>query len=51
MPKCRLYGNEGERELSDILISTIMGETRLGPKIYGVFPAGRLEQLFSVSLL
>ena len=34
--------------LQDILVTTIMSELSLGPKLYGIFPTGRLEELINV---
>ena len=48
----KLYG-ESHKQLSyfltDVLVATIMSSSGLGPKIYGVFQSGRLEQLLDAS--
>lgn len=45
----RLYGVNHETNssalLKDIIVSTILSDFSIGPKLYGIFPAGRLEQL------
>lgn len=45
----RIYGQvHGERALESIItdsvIFTLLSERGLGPKLYGVFPGGRIEQ-------
>jgi hypothetical protein len=47
----RLYGEGHESSwtlLKDVLVSAMMSDKRLGPKIYGVFKCGRLEELINV---
>ncbi|KAJ8886040.1 hypothetical protein PR048_012246 [Dryococelus australis] len=51
----RLYGQiHGEQVLESLLtesvIFTLLSERGLGPKLYGVFPGGRLEQYIPVSI-
>lgn len=45
----RLYGQvHGERALEGLItesvIFTLLSERRLGPKLYGIFPGGRIEE-------
>jgi len=45
----RLYGQaHGERELEGLLmesvIVTLLSERKLGPKLHGIFPGGRIEE-------
>lgn len=49
----RFYGQIlGERALELLLtesvIVTLLSERNLGPKLYGVFPGGRLEEFYPV---
>jgi choline/ethanolamine kinase len=49
----RLYGdchqNNSSAMLKDIIVSTILSDFSMGPKLYGIFPAGRLEELIDAS--
>ena len=36
--------------ISDIIVFTILSERNVGPKLYAIFPEGRLEELLPVSL-
>lgn len=50
----RLYGVNRSKSLAvpkDLLISTIMSTKGIGPKLYGVFSEGRLEELIQASCL
>ena len=47
----RLYGDSDRSlKLQDIIITTMMSDLLLGPKLYGIFPSGRLEELLDVIL-
>ena len=50
--KLRLYGENHHLNssvmLKDIIVSTILSDFSIGPKLYGIFPAGRLEELIEV---
>ena len=35
--------------IKDIIVSTILSDFQIGPKLYGIFPAGRLEELINAS--
>lgn len=47
--KNRLYGECHQFDsfslLKDIIVSTILSDFSIGPKLHGIFPAGRLEEL------
>lgn len=49
----RMYGqipSEGnESTVTESVICTLLSERNLGPKLYGVFPGGRLEEYIPVS--
>lgn len=34
--------------LKDVVVSAIMSDHKLGPKLYGIFPAGRIEEFIEV---
>jgi hypothetical protein len=34
--------------LKDVVVNAIMSNYSIGPKLYGIFPAGRLEELIPV---
>lgn len=48
----RLYGEHHSKNqaslLKDVAISVIMSDHRLGPKLYGLFSTGRLEEFIAV---
>lgn len=51
----RIYGHsQGDRvletHLTECIIFTMLAEKHRGPRLYGVFPGGRLEQYIPVSL-
>lgn len=39
-----------EQILTDSLVFMLMSERRLGPKLHGVFPGGRIEEFVPVSI-
>ena len=43
------YNKEDAERLNDMIILTIMGETGLGPKIYGIFSDGFLQGYYEVT--
>lgn len=49
----RLYGENHQINsaaiLKDIIVSTILSDFKIGPKLYGIFPQGRLEELIDAS--
>lgn len=49
----RMYGQihseGGESTVTESVICTLLSERNLGPKLYGVFPGGRLEEYIPVS--
>ncbi|XP_037088241.1 choline/ethanolamine kinase-like [Pollicipes pollicipes] len=50
----RMYGQvqEGSHEsITESVIFTLLAERRLGPKLYGIFPGGRLEEFIQASSL
>lgn len=52
----RLYGQtHGDRALEALItesvIFTLLSERRLGPKLHGVFPGGRIEEYIPVSFV
>jgi hypothetical protein len=50
--KNRLYGENHQKNsnilLKDIVVSAIMSDNMLGPKLYGLFQYGRLEEFINV---
>lgn len=46
----RLYGEivENYTKFNEGIIFNVMSERKMGPKLLGAFPAGRLEQFFQV---
>lgn len=51
----RIYGRtHGEQALetvlTDTVVFTLLSERKLGPKLHGIFPGGRIEQYIPVSL-
>ena len=50
--KNRLYGENHKKNssivLKDVVVNAIMSNYSIGPKLYGIFPAGRLEELIPV---
>ncbi|CAF0715411.1 unnamed protein product [Brachionus calyciflorus] len=51
----RLYGENHHKHssilLKDIIVSAIMSDHNLGPKLYGVFPNGRLEEFINTTTM
>ncbi|RNA14177.1 choline kinase alpha isoform X2 [Brachionus plicatilis] len=49
----RLYGENHHKHssilLKDIIVSAIMSDHHLGPKLYGIFPNGRLEEFINAA--
>lgn len=50
----RIYGRtHGEQALetvlTDTVVFTLLSERKLGPKLHGIFPGGRIEQYIPVS--
>ncbi len=47
----RLYGENNTKYpailLKDVVVSAIMSDHQLGPKLHGIFPLGRLEELIN----
>lgn len=37
--------------INDIMVTTVMSNFKIGPKLYGVFPSGRLEELIDAAPL
>lgn len=51
----RIYGRtHGEQALetvlTDTVVFTLLSERKLGPKLHGIFPGGRIEQYIPVSM-
>lgn len=51
----RIYGQmHGEQALetvlTDTVVFTLLSERRLGPKLHGIFPGGRIEQYIPVNI-
>ena len=45
----RIYGIwHDEDQQTDSLITMLLGERNLGPKLIGVFPGGRMEEFIDV---
>lgn len=52
----RIYGRtHGEQALetvlTDTVVFTLLSERKLGPKLHGIFPGGRIEQYIPVSTI
>lgn len=50
----RMYGqllDQNETKITDSVITMLLSERKLGPKLYGIFPGGRLEEYIPVSIL
>ncbi|XP_043219788.1 choline/ethanolamine kinase-like isoform X1 [Amphibalanus amphitrite] len=50
----RMYGqvqDGGHESITESVIFTLLAERRLGPKLYGIFPGGRLEEFIQASSL
>ena len=49
---CRIYGenhhNNSSIVLKDVVLSAIMSDKDMGPKLYGVLPIGRIEEYIPV---
>lgn len=47
----QVHGEDAlESVLAESVIFALLSERRLGPRLYGVFPGGRLEQFIPVSV-
>lgn len=48
-----MYGENNVKNssvlLKDVVVSAIMSDNQLGPKLYGIFPSGRLEQFINAN--
>lgn len=52
----RIYGRtHGEQALetvlTDTVVFTLLSERKLGPKLHGIFPGGRIEQYIPVRII
>ena len=54
----RIYGQHANKNLNanttmvnDIIVTSVLSDFNFGPKLYGVFPSGRLEELIQVGIL
>jgi len=48
----RMYGqllDGNDAKVTDSVITMLLSERKLGPKLYGIFPGGRLEEYIPVS--
>jgi hypothetical protein len=36
--------------INDIIVTTMISNYQLGPKLYGIFPSGRIEELIEVRI-
>ena len=48
----RMYGqllDKNDTKITDSVITMLLSERNLGPKLYGIFPGGRLEEYIPVS--
>lgn len=45
----QLHDDEGDSKVTDSVITMLLSERKLGPKLYGIFPGGRLEEYIPVS--
>lgn len=48
----RMYGqlmDGNDSKVTDSVITMLLSERNLGPKLYGIFPGGRLEEYIPVS--
>jgi choline/ethanolamine kinase len=48
----RMYGqlhDGNDLKITDSVITMLLSERNLGPKLYGIFPGGRLEEYIPVS--
>lgn len=49
----RMYGqllDKNDTKITDSVITMMLSERNLGPKLYGIFPGGRLEEYIPVSI-
>lgn len=49
----RMYGqllDQTDTKVTDSVITMLLSERKLGPKLYGIFPGGRLEEYIPVSI-
>lgn len=49
----RMYGqllDKNDPKITDSVITMLLSERNLGPKLYGIFPGGRLEEYIPVSI-
>lgn len=47
-----MYGqllDKNDTKITDSVITMLLSERNLGPKLYGIFPGGRLEEYIPVS--
>jgi choline/ethanolamine kinase len=50
-PGCQTSGGDAEiTTITDSVIFMLLSERKLGPKLYGIFPGGRLEEYIPVSI-
>ena len=50
----RMYGQlleKNDTKITDSVITMLLSERNLGPKLYGIFPGGRLEEYIPVSFM
>lgn len=45
----QIHGDQDTSTITESIICTLLAERALGPKLYGVFPGGRLEEYIPVS--
>ncbi len=49
----RIYGEYVKKSINsmvkDILVTSVLSDFKIGPKLYGVFSSGRLEELIQVT--
>ena len=43
------FDQESKERLTDVIISLLISESRLGPKIYGIFEGGQIQHFYKVS--
>lgn len=47
----RMYGqlhDGSDAKITDSVITMLLSERKIGPKLYGIFPGGRLEEYIPV---
>lgn len=49
----RTHGEQASLEtvLTDTVVFTLLSERKLGPKLHGIFPGGRIEQYIPVNII